>query len=738
MQANDWLRWSVIGGVLLIFFVPLFVANTLFFPFISGKGFAFRILVEIVFALWAILALRDPSVRPKQSWLLYALGAFLVSIGISALLAVNPDKAFWSNFERMEGWISIAHLVAYFTVVFSMFTNEKNWKILWNTTIAVSVIEGGYGLLQLMGMLTINQGGVRVDGTFGNATYLAIYMVFSFFITLLAAHWWARGKSAMSRALLGWYGLAALLQLVMIYHTATRGAQIGLVGGLFLTALIFVFSAKDNPTLRKWGIGVIVGFLVLGGAFVAVRNAPFVQNSQVLSRLAGIATPHSLFAQLSTRSEIWSMALQGVAERPIFGWGQEGFNYVFNKYYDPSLYAQESWFDRAHDEFIDWLIAGGIVALFLYLSLFAIALWYLWRPSNAFTSVERALFTGLLAAYVLNNIVVFDNLLSYILFFTVLAYIAYRANTSSVTPPPSMPATPVSEGAQSIAIPAVVIAMAVVFYFVNVPGITTASSLIQGLSSHPEGITANLEYFKKAVASAGSSGMGLQEVREQLVQFALQVKSLNAGDAAFQQKVAQYAADQMQEQVKATPNDARIRVFFGSYLRQFGQNDAARVQLLAAHDLSPHKQAILFELGALELSTGNAAQAMIWLKEAYDLAPTFDTARLTYAAGAIRTGDKALASSLLMPRYNSVTPDDDTILNAYVSIKDYPSIIAILTARVAKSPDSYQAHVQLGAGYLESGNRAGAIAELKKAIALNPSFAAQGQSYIDAINAGKI
>ncbi|MBI3573423.1 O-antigen ligase family protein [Candidatus Kaiserbacteria bacterium] len=733
MKTDDILRWSIVGGILLIFLIPLFVANSLFFPFITGKAFAFRILVEIVFALWAILAVRDPSVRPKKSFLLYVISAFLVSLLISVLLAVNPDKAFWSNFERMEGWIGIAHLALYFAVVFSVFNTEKFWKILWNTTIAVSVIEACYGLLQLAGVITINQGGVRVDGTFGNATYLAVYMLFHVFITALAWMWWGRGKEFASRALAFWYGLAIVFQLVMIFYSATRGAILGLIGGCAIAGLSFLIFGKENAALRKWGTGAVIALLILGGGFFAVKDTPFVQHNEVLSRLAGIAGVHNLFSELSTRSEIWSIAWKGFLERPVFGWGQEGFNYVFDKHYQATLYAQEPWFDRAHNEFLDWLVAGGAVAFLLYLSFFALALWYLWRKGTVFSLGERGIFTGLLGAYLLNNLVVFDNLFSYILFFTVLAYLAYRSSAAL----PTLFAKPIAENARIIFPPLIAVVMAFVLYFVNVPGITTASYIIQGLSPHQEGISTNFDYFKKSVASAEGEGLGLQEVREQLAQFAIQVKGLNAGDQAFQASVEQYAADQLALQAALTPKDTRVVLLYGSYLAQVGTIDGARTVLLAAHDLSPQKQEILINLGDLEASVGNYPAALSWLKQAYDLEPAYDWVRSSYAGIAIRAGQRSLAESLLLPRYGTMTPDDSDLLSSYLAAKDFQSVFAILRGRIEKNPNDYQAHVNLGATYLQSGDSADAIAELQKAMQLNPSFQAQGQSYIDQIRAGK-
>jgi hypothetical protein len=88
----------------------------------------------------------------------------------------------------------------------------------------------------------------------------------------------------------------------------------------------------------------------------------------------------------ATRFTVWNLAFEGFKERPLLGWGQEGFNFVFNTYYTPELWSQEPWFDRAHNIFLDWLIAGGILGLLGYLSLYVFMLYLVWFGStNPFT-----------------------------------------------------------------------------------------------------------------------------------------------------------------------------------------------------------------------------------------------------------------------------------------------------------------------------------------------------------------
>ena len=48
--ADKTLLWIARIGVFLMPFIPLIVSGTMFFPFITGKNFAFRIIALIVFA----------------------------------------------------------------------------------------------------------------------------------------------------------------------------------------------------------------------------------------------------------------------------------------------------------------------------------------------------------------------------------------------------------------------------------------------------------------------------------------------------------------------------------------------------------------------------------------------------------------------------------------------------------------------------------------------------------------
>ena len=712
-----------LGGIFLVPFVPLVVANNLFFPFITGKAFVFRILVMIATGAWLILALRDEDYRPKNSWLIKALVAFLIIIGLADIFSANPSKSFWSNFERMEGWVGIFHLFLYFLVAGTMLNDWKYWKRFFQTSITVSVIMASYGIFQLAGVLVINQGGTRLDGTFGNATYLAVYMLFHIFLTFFLLL-----RERFSKTGQWIYGVIIALQLFILYHTATRGAVLGLIGGILIAAILIALFDKERLFLKKGAKITLVTVLILIIGFIAVRNTNFVQKSAALSRLASIS-----LNEAAPRFMVWQMGWQGFKERPILGWGQESFNFVFNKYYNPQMFTQEQWFDRAHDIIFDWLIAGGLLGLLSYLSIFAALLFYLWRGKNGgFSFSEKAVFTGLIAAYFFQNIFVFDNLGSYIMFFSLLAFIHFSYGQPF---PDKWGKKLVFDKiiVNRIVAPLIVIVAVFGLYFFNTKPYLTSRALIDALREKT--VDQKFVLFEKALAY---NSLGNAEIREQLSQTALAVGAAQEAPVEWKQKYFDLARTELLTQL-AVPKigDARYELFLGSFLTRFQRYDESLIHLNKALELSPKKQIILFEIGLVYINSEKYVQALEVFRQAYELEKNYADARDYYAVAAIYAGKNDLVKSLLEPVYGTTLVDGDNFIKAYADTNQYQKVLAIWQARVEKNPNVIKNYIGLGASYLLIGQRTKAIEAIEKAITLDSSFKEQGEYYIREIRAGR-
>ncbi|MEK7182452.1 MAG: O-antigen ligase family protein, partial [Patescibacteria group bacterium] len=594
MNLNKTLKYIINTGIFLVPFIPLVVTGSLFFPFISGKNFLFRIIVEIIFGAWAILAIKNREYRPKHSWLLWSVFAFVGIIGVADLFGANVMKSFWSNFERMEGWITLIHLLGYFLVVGTVLNTQKLWTKFFNTVIGVSMIVGGYGILQLLNVLPINQGGVRLDATFGNATYLAIYMVFNIFLAMmfLVRRLNDRYKKGEKIFSFNWidlfYSFAILVQFFILYHTATRGAILGLIGGMIVAFVLFIIFDEKGGILRKISLYKLAVLLILIFGFFAVKNTDMIKSSPVLSRIASI----SINEATSARFPVWNMALKGFKEKPILGWGQENFNYVFNKNYEPKMYNQEQWFDRAHNIFMDWLIAGGLLGLLSYLSMFFVAIYFLWRKNefkietkknkfgDDFVLSDKVLLTGLFSAYLFNNIFVFDNIMSYILFFSLLGYI--HTFSACEKKENDKPINIHNDWMKGVGATFVLILTLFSIYFFNVRGMMVGANMINALkeASKPE---SSIGFFEKAL---NYGYLGRPEVREQLIQTTASYATANI-DLNLKQKFFDLASGEMTKQIQEDPENTRYEVFLGVFFNRYRVYDNAITHLERALVLSP-------------------------------------------------------------------------------------------------------------------------------------------------------
>ncbi len=729
MTLQKVLRFAVISGLFIIPFVVLFVSSSLFFPFITGKNFAFRILVELVAGAWILLALMSPEYRPKRNALFYSVIAFALVVLVADVFGKYAFKSLWSNYERMEGYVTIAHLVLYFMAAFSVL-RQKLWERLLQTNLFVSFIIALYGFVQLGGGAQIHQGGTRLDATLGNATYLAVYMLFNIFFAFVMIF---RRKDLFSRTI---YGASALINMVILYHTATRGALLGLIAGLSIAALLIAIFEKERKQLRWIAAGIVTCAVLIVGSFLVMKQVgfpAFVTNSPVLGRFTSIS-----LSERTTQSRflIWNMAFQGFKESPktmIIGWGQENFNYVFNKYYDPKMYNQEQWFDRTHNVVLDWLIAGGILGFVSYLALYVAGLYYLWRRTT-FTFVEKSLWTGLFVGYIVHNLFVFDNLISYILFFTTLAYIAGSSEPLRKSEQREHLNTWALRGTSvQAALPIAIIATLVVLYFVNIPPILASRELIKGISPSQESVSQRLGHFKKAT---GYGTFANPEIREQLVSVYTNIAPQSGLAEADRKAFFEFTKAQIDDQVSRTPEDSRYQLFAGTFYTAVGAFPDAIAHYELARKYSPRKQQIMFELGAAYLNNKEYDKALEVLKTAYDSAPEYEEARFIYAIGAIYAGKNELAAEL-EKGLSAEKLSDPRFISAYSASKQYGKLRDIFEKKIKENPTDIQLRISLTAVYLQLNLRTQAIAMLQEIGKINPEFKDTADEYIRQIKAGK-
>ena len=135
------IKYLALGGIFLTPFVVLSVSGSMFFPFITGKNFTFRILVEAISMLWMILMIFDARYKPKNSLISATLAIFVIILALSSIFGENFYRSFWSNYERMEGLVTYLHLFAFFLVLVLIWgVFKKIFKLMFYAGIIISLL----------------------------------------------------------------------------------------------------------------------------------------------------------------------------------------------------------------------------------------------------------------------------------------------------------------------------------------------------------------------------------------------------------------------------------------------------------------------------------------------------------------------------------------------------------------------------------------------------------------------
>lgn len=709
--------WTIKAGLFIVPFIPLYISKVLFFPYITGKAFVFRVAVEIVFALWVWLAIFYKEYRPKKSALLIALSAFILVVTLATIFGVNPYKSFWSNYERMEGLVTYFHLFAYFLVLGHVF-GKKDWFIFFNLFIVSGLLENAYALFQKLGYLASPQGGLgRTDGTIGNPTYLAAYLIFILAFCILL---WLNSKSKLAKY---YYGFAAFWTLVTIYFTASRGPTLALLVGAFTAAALYLVFTR-----KKLILAVLIVLLVIPGGLWALKESSFVKASPVLSRLTSISFSERT---IMSRFTIWGMGWEGFKERPILGWGPDNYGIVFSKYYKPELYRQEPWFDRSHNIIFDWLINAGFLGLLAYLGIFGAALYLLWNNYvKKYISLEIAiLISTLFLVYFFQNLFVFDNIATFISFFAVLGFI-HSAATAGPANADDGKQEKLNLSAAGPAAGLLLVPLVLIIYFINAKPLFANLNLLNALKVQNQNFQGAFENYTKALSY---NTLGNHEIREQLVRYALFVGALPQASAEFKDMVLRRAIEESQKSVQENPLDPRPYLFLGTIYGRIGLMDEALEIFNKAAELSPKKQQIYFEIADVYVTRGDYQNAIKALEKAFNEDRSFDSARTNLAAIYILNNQQEEADKLLIEAFGDVDVAEEILAGAYSRIKNYPRLAGVRKSFVENDPGNLQFRKNLAGAYLLNNQKEEAIKTLEEAIRLVPSFKEEGEKLIQQI-----
>ncbi len=619
----------------------LLIGTKFLFPFITLKTVYFRILIELAFPFYLLLAWRHPAYRPRFNALLWSLIAFLFVLFVSAVLGVSPYRSWWGNIERGEGLLFISHLIVYTFILAQVFKRRSEWYAFFTFSIFISLLVGLYAVAQQLnlGWVIKNSSGARWSSTLGNAAYLGAYALGHFWlsITLLSR----RHLKIYWRI---FYASAALFNAVLVFASETRGAMLAFaLSLLFYLAYLVIYSRKR--ALKIFAGALLVIFVFSAFLVYFNRQQKWVKKYNFLRRLTTIS-----LTDTTTQSRLYALdsSWRGWKDRFLLGYGWENYEVVFNKYFHPELYKDNNsriWFDRAHNTLMDVAVAGGLLGLLVYLSIYFNAAFILWRKRREMLAAGLAMF---LLGHFIQNIFVFDSLPTYIMLFSVFAFIAFWG----------LPQENIEDSVQRhslkkirswFAIAVFLFALPPVYYFnlrparANQLGLKGLAEIYQGHLR--QGIDLSLRGIRMNTYQTA-------EIRERLAQAVLNFNNLkNVKDKQALRRNFQIAIEQIKDNLRRWPLHAQDYLFLMGLYNRAGLSLADYNYLLAVEpvgyrllELSPTRPQAYFEMGKAQIYLGRYQRGLDYLQQGVNLNPRTLDAHWVLLSGYLLSGEFQKAS----------------------------------------------------------------------------------------------
>lgn len=436
------------GTVIIFALLPLLYFSGRIAASVTSKEYFFIGMVDILIGIWAWLQIVDVRYRltRKNFFLFDIVFIFLAWMTLTGILGVSPQISFFSTVESGTGLIFLWHAF-FFALMISSLVRVQGTRILKKILQANLFASFVLGIATMLTNYAFDIHSAMLNGSIGgammgNALLVAAYFVFSIFLSLvLVSLETSKNKRiiyliAIATLVFGpilfldasiWERLAPISILLskpmMIFgHARMAGLAIGL--GAVLSFCIWITLSGQKKIISNISkAGIIVIFLVLGLG------------------IWQIATPqtklHNLFIQEAAERPVdWQVAMVGLKERPVIGWGQENFQIEYLKHLNPAVFdpsnGGEVYAIHPHNASVELLVNGGIPALVLYVIMIGFIVYQitnLYRRKKISASV-CALLLGMLFAYVLQNQMIFDSMVSYVLLFSVIGILAGLSDSS--------------------------------------------------------------------------------------------------------------------------------------------------------------------------------------------------------------------------------------------------------------------------------------------------------------------
>jgi len=398
------IRWTFYA---LFFAVPLiFLPNTSeLFEF--NKIILTYILTTVIAAAWAIDCILQKRLVFKRTLLDWPLLIFLISQFLSLWFSISPHVSWHGYYSRWNG--GLVSLIAYSILYWSYVTYMDHKSTLRTLHIAVgtAILISLWGIAEHFGIDAhrwVQDVATRVFSTLGQPNWLAAYLVALIFIPTTQI---LTTQKPFKLILL--YSYTLILFLTLLYTKSRSGLlAFGISSVVFWTIYFFRLGQLEIRSIRNFAL--VSGLIILLTLVTSNPISEIIFTKTVAppaDKVQGPALEVGGTESANIRKIVWTGAVRiwrSSTKNFFLGTGPETFAFAYYSHRPLEHNSTSEWellYNKAHNEFLNYLSNTGLLGLLSYLVLLGFMSWVFiknFRNSN----LALALFCGWLSLSVTN------------------------------------------------------------------------------------------------------------------------------------------------------------------------------------------------------------------------------------------------------------------------------------------------------------------------------------------------
>ncbi|GGB50136.1 hypothetical protein GCM10011502_24210 [Oceanisphaera marina] len=307
------------------------------------------LLLASVILLWRRPVL---NLQTEDKWLMAVIAGYSLLFLVQLML----DGADSRTYDRPSRFLFAVPVLLFVLA----YPPRLSW--LWSGLAVGSVLTGSWAIWQKLVLGVDRATGHTYVIQFGN-----ISMLFGLFC--LAGLGWAVAQHHARR----WVVLLLMGAVFGVLGSLLSGTRGGWIGFPFV--FLVLYRAYGNLLAVKLRLGIMAGLLALV-ALVYVMPQTGVQSRvhQAFTDIDLYISGQSQNTSLGARFEMWQGAAHLIAEKPLIGWGWEGYHVGMQALVDKGEVPQFAADNHAHNEYLDNFARRGILGLLSLLALYLVPL----------------------------------------------------------------------------------------------------------------------------------------------------------------------------------------------------------------------------------------------------------------------------------------------------------------------------------------------------------------------------